>query len=148
MRSYYEYSIQDQYGSFPEPFRATALELALNLLDIPKKSLRVWLRLSMEQQDINVNLWVSARRGVVSEKAKRPKAALYVRPHNTRLKAREGPVVTYVPCEQDPDSTEVINTGNHTGEGCGDRLDRFCAVRPCCCSNAAANKSTQPGPSN
>ncbi|KAK4182368.1 hypothetical protein QBC35DRAFT_510099 [Podospora australis] len=68
MRSHYGHAIQDQYGGLPEAYRDAALELALILLDIGRKLLKIWLRQEMEQQDLNVNLWMSARRGMSSSK--------------------------------------------------------------------------------
>ncbi|KAL1615020.1 hypothetical protein SLS56_011959 [Neofusicoccum ribis] len=63
MRSYYAHAVEGQFGTLPDAFRDAATELALVLLDAPPRPLRVWLGRGLEQQDVDVNLWMSGRTG-------------------------------------------------------------------------------------
>ncbi|KAB2570579.1 hypothetical protein DBV05_g10747 [Lasiodiplodia theobromae] len=61
MRSYYAHAVDGQFGTLPDAFRDAATELALVLLDVPPRPLRVWLERGLEQQDLDVNLCMSGR---------------------------------------------------------------------------------------
>ena len=65
MRSYYSRTVNEQYGTFPADFTAAATELALILLDIRQKELRIWLNERFEQQAMDVIHYLSGRRHAI-----------------------------------------------------------------------------------
>ncbi|GAM90473.1 hypothetical protein ANO11243_085170 [Dothideomycetidae sp. 11243] len=69
MRSYYAHAVAEQYGGLPPPFMAAVTELSLITLDIGQKPLRMWLDGALEQQSMDVNLWMSSRSGTSPVKA-------------------------------------------------------------------------------
>jgi hypothetical protein len=69
MRSYYGRAVLEQFGTLPVDFLAAATELALILLDIRQKELRIWLDGRFEQQAMDVNRYLSGRNEAFAPKA-------------------------------------------------------------------------------
>ena len=59
MRSYYRRAMEEQYGGLGKPFVEAATELALIILDCTAGALRAWLESGLEQQDMEVNGFMS-----------------------------------------------------------------------------------------
>lgn len=59
MRSYYVKAMEEQFGGLGRPFVAAATKLAPILLDCTVRSLRDWLCYNLEQQSMDVNLYLS-----------------------------------------------------------------------------------------
>ncbi|KAF2148507.1 hypothetical protein K461DRAFT_233067 [Myriangium duriaei CBS 260.36] len=78
MRSYYAHAVEEQYGGLPPPFMAAVTEVALIMLDIRQRPLRMWLDGNMEQQSMDVNHWLTGRSGRSPARATPPQLyALY-----------------------------------------------------------------------
>ena len=61
MQSYYVKAMQDQFGFLNPEYVNAAAELALILLNCPPATLNRWLGLTLEQQSIEVNRFMSNR---------------------------------------------------------------------------------------
>ncbi|KAG6014614.1 hypothetical protein E4U54_005023 [Claviceps lovelessii] len=61
MRSYYSHAVREQFGTLSADFQEAATELALILLDIRPRELRMWLNDRFEQQAMDVNHYLSGR---------------------------------------------------------------------------------------